>query len=338
MTRLTRYFFIALFGAALLGAGLFWPATQRVAAQTIPPNQIVQCPSGTAIPQPIPTSGSNILKVINCFNVTGPGTANITLPQVLSNPATGVTATDITTIQANPGVMEVWLATDTAWLGKLGSTYNAATQTYSVTVGAGVSRLFFLYPFAPGTTTPTTGTTTGATATPASTGLSAVKCANGTTLSSPYPQNAAGEFLRVACYTITGPGTATISLTQVLADAASNVTANDKTTIQSNPGAMQVWRMGSWFLVNSSFNAGTQTYSFEVTSGAQIYVFFYPPITRRIGAQGYSFAASAGTTTGNAEELVQRIVRDDPPRATLAASGLLLMAFGLFPVLRRKQA
>ncbi|MCL4878100.1 MAG: hypothetical protein KJ064_15685 [Anaerolineae bacterium] len=347
MARLVRYFLIAVLGAALLGAGLFWPATERVQAQTVPSNQIVPCGPGN-VTLPFPTSGSNFLKPISCFAVTGPGQANITLGQILANTITitqggqtisQVTAADITAINANPGLMEVWVDTGTSWI-KVGSTYSAATQTYSFTASTGTTEYTFFYP----TSTPiggsgqgsASGAGSGATTTPTS--ISSVKCSDGTTLSSPYPQNAAGEFLRVACYTITGPGQVNISLTQVLADAGSNVSSSDKTTIQGNPSAMQVWRMGSWFLVNSSYNAGTQVYTFDAVTGAQIYVFFFPPITRRVGAQGYSFGASAGTTTGNVTDLLPTtIVEDAPPRATLATAGLLLLILGLSPVIRKRE-
>ncbi len=298
-----------------------------------------QCASSTTIPQPIPSSGSNILKAINCFNITGTGSATISLTQVLTSPISGVTSTDISTIVANPGLMETWIATDTAWSAKVGSTYNASSLSYSVPVSGTVTRIFFLYPFAQGTTTPTTSTTTSTgTTTPTSSTSSVTKCADGTTLSSPYPQNDSGEFLRVTCYTVTGPGTFSVSLTQVLGDAGSNVGSDSQTTIQNNPSGMQVWRMGSWFLVNSSYNSGTQTYTFEAISGAQIYVFFYAPITRRVGAQGYSFAASAGTTTGNVTDLLPtQLIVDNPPRATLATLGIFLMVLGLFPVMRKPQ-
>lgn len=343
MARLIRYFLLAVFGATLLGAGLFWPATERVQAQTVPPNQIVVCGSDT-VPFPFPTSGSTYYKPISCWQVTGPGTANITLSQILSNTViirdqngqivSQVTSDDINRINAAPGDMKLYINAGSSWAAA-GLAYNAATQTYSFAANTGTAKYYFFYP----TSTPVgggggTGQSGGSSG---GSGLSATKCADGTTLSSPYPQNASGEFLRVSCYTVTGPGQVNLSLTQVLADVGSNVSSSDKTTMQSNPGAMQVWRMGSWFLVNSSYNSGNQTYTFDVASGAQIYVFFYPPITRRVGAQGYTFGASAGTTTGNVTEIAVRVVKDHPPRATLAAAGLLLVAVGLSPVFRKRE-
>ncbi|MBZ0310154.1 MAG: hypothetical protein K8I82_29100 [Anaerolineae bacterium] len=344
MARLIRYFLLAVLGAALLGAGLFWPATERVQAQTVPPNQIVVC-GADSVPFPFPSSGSIFYKPISCWQVTGPGTANITLSQILSNTViirdqngqvvSQVTSDDINRINAAPGDMKLYINAGSGWVAA-GVAYNAATQTYSFAANTGTAKYYFFYP----TSTPVgggggTGQSGGSGGN--TTGLSAAKCADGTTLSSPYPQNASGEFLRVSCYSVTGAGQVNLSLTQVLADVGSNVSATDKTNMQGNPAAMQVWRMGSWFLVNSSFNAANQVYTFDAAAGTQIYVFFYPPITRRVGAQGYTFGASAGTTTGNVTEMAAEIVKEHPPRATLAAAGLLLVAAGLSPVFRKRE-
>jgi hypothetical protein len=214
--------------------------------------------------------------------------------------------------------MLVYQDTGVSW-NFLSPTYNAADQTYSFSLGSGTFEVWFLWP----STAAGGGTTTGQ-----------IACPGGTALSSPYPQNSAGEYLRVACYTITGPGARTISLTQVLADAGANVGTDSKTTIQANPAAMQVWRMGSWFLMSTSYNPATQTYTFDTITGAHIYVFFYPPITRRVGAQGYSVVTSAGTTTGDVEALP--IAVEEQPRTAMAASGILLLMGGLYAVNRRK--
>lgn len=186
---------------------------------------------------------------------------------------------------------------------------------------------------AAGTTPTVTPTATGA---PVSSSA-IVQCPNNTVLSTPFPQNAAGEFLLVNCFTITGAGMVSISLTQILTNTAADVTEADKSTISANAGLLSVWRMGSWFLVpDGTYNAATQTFTFTSAAGTNIYAFFYGAITRPVGTQGTSIVA--GTTTGDVEDEIGETEKNSHAAVIAAViSTIFVICVGIIFFARRQQ-
>ena len=165
------------------------------------------------------------------------------------------------------------------------------------------------------------------------------QCANNTVLSSPFPQSASGEFLLTNCFNITNEGTVNISLTQVLTNASSESSESDINAIRANPALLSWWRMGSWFLVPSTYNAATQTYSFQSAAGSNIYGAFYGGITRPAGTQGTS--AFAGTTTGNVDKVVEDIFTtetDYSPYAAIFASAIVIFIGAIYISRQRETA
>jgi|GEM_PF-5422043 len=153
------------------------------------------------------------------------------------------------------------------------------------------------------------------------------QCQSNLVLSTPFPQNAAGEYLLVNCFTVTGGGTVNIPLSQVLTNPYSSVTQDDQLAIQQNAGVMSIWRMGSWFLTpDGTYNAATQTYTFTSAAGTNIYAFFYGAITEAVGAQSATFA---GTTTGNVEgaENTVNVIVDEPESNAARIAALLSTLF-----------
>lgn len=156
-----------------------------------------------------------------------------------------------------------------------------------------------------------------------------LQCPAGTTLSTPFPQNANGEFLLVNAFCITGPGTVTISLNQVLTNPSVGISADELTQIRTNPALLSVWRQGSWFLTASTYNAATATFTFTAESGTNIYAFFYGAITRPIGTDQ---SLAPGTVppgspagAGGIEEALTEASTQAPFRAGLFSSGFLAL-------------
>jgi hypothetical protein len=169
------------------------------------------------------------------------------------------------------------------------------------------------------------------------------QCSEGQVLSSPLPSDATGEYLLVNCFLVTGPGAINITLTQVLTNPFAGVDASDLTIINANPGLMTVWRMGSWFLIPSTYNAATTTYQFESISGTQVYAFFYGAITVPVNSQGsVTTTSGAGIITGNVEDEIADIpVKEDKgvdPRAILISTVItILLAVGFFTTMDRRK-
>ncbi len=162
------------------------------------------------------------------------------------------------------------------------------------------------------------------------------QCVENTILTTPFPQNASGEFLFVNCFTITTARTVNISLTQVLTNLATDTTEQEIQTIRTNPALVSFWRMGSWFLVDSSYDPATQNYTFQSASGTNIYGAFFGAITRPVGQQ--SNAAFAGTTTGNVEDAAEVVIEEETNRAALAMliATLVVLIVGAVFVSRRQ--
>ncbi|MFP4320992.1 MAG: hypothetical protein ACLFTK_00915 [Anaerolineales bacterium] len=182
-----------------------------------------------------------------------------------------------------------------------------------------------------------TATPVQPTALPAAEAGQVTQCAQNTILSTPFPQNASGEFLFVNCFTITTARTVNISLTQVLTNLATEATPEEIESIRANPGLVSFWRMGSWFLVESQYNAATQTYTFQSASGSNIYGAFYGAITRPVGQQGN--AAFAGTTTGNVDDPTEVRLDDENsqmPLAMIIATLVVLLVGAVFISRRRR--
>jgi len=161
---------------------------------------------------------------------------------------------------------------------------------------------------------------------------SRTSCASGTVLSTPFPQNASGEFLLVNCFVVNQAGTVNITVTEALLNPARGVTESNKTIITGNAGLLSVWRMGSWFLVPSTYNAATQTISFQSATGTNIYALFYGGITQPVGAQTATFA---GTTTGNVESVAE--ATSTPPFVPIFSAAFLIFVLMIFFARRQRQ-
>jgi hypothetical protein len=91
---------------------------------------------------------------------------------------------------------------------------------------------------------------------------------------------------------------------------------------------MLFYRMGSWFLTPSTYNAATQTYTFTSAAGANIYGVFFGTITEAVGTQGTS--AFAGTTTGNVEDVLVADDTNSPPYAAIFSLIIVLFVGAIF--------
>lgn len=247
-----------------------------------------------SISAPLSTAGTATLTVTN----------NGTAPLLLSQPALGST-TQIT-LSSGPSSYPhpVTAGGGTATFTFSCTSSTASTYSTSVTIvhnAIGTPATYTIScTVANVTATPSTNTTATATSAPVSS-TSVAPCTDNQVLSTPFPQNASGEFLLTNCFVVSTGGTVSITLAQVLTNPYSGVSEANIKTIQSNAGLMSAWRMGSWFLVpDLTYNASTQTYTFTSASGTNIYVFFYGGITRPVGSQDSSFA---GTTTGNISDV-----------------------------------
>jgi hypothetical protein len=293
-----------------------------------------------------PANGST-LSISTNIGATSNNTTTLTISET-GNATLNVTAASITGTNANKFSLDpafsafsiadggssrtLTIKCDTSqagsFTGTLSITHNASANAATYPLSCSVSSTP-----AP-TNTPGPGTP-GSGATVAPSGIT--QCPANQNFSKPFPQNASGEFLLVNCFLVTGPGSINMALTQVLTNPQAGVTAQNATTIQSNPGLMSVWRMGSWFLVPSTYNAATATYTFDAISGTQIYAFFYGAITQPVGSQGTGSTTTtgsgsgAGTETGGVPGEDFPIEQPQPeengidPRAVLISTGITLL-------------
>ena len=268
--------------------------------------------STITINTPLNTAGTSTIVI------SENGTANLVITgRTEANTSTQISVTGpglpITIIDGagQPSTQTITCTSNTAgtFTETLTITHNApgspATYTINCTVSSATATTVQ-------SATDTAATSTASAAVPAT---SVTQCPNNQVLSTPFPGNAAGEYLLVNCFTVSSQGTVSVTLALVLTNPSSSVGADDLTAIQASPANMLVYRQGSWFLTPSTYNAATQTYSFTSAAGANIYAFFFGTITEPVGSQGT--AAFAGTTTGNAED-TQEINLDDSKRTPIA--------------------
>jgi hypothetical protein len=297
---------------------------------TYPLSCVVGSGGGTGVYASTPAPGST-LNITTILNTTGKVTLTIsnsgTGPLTINQPTLSGTNASLFSVPAvtapnnvlqpgQQGTLEIGCQAGTAGtytavlsVPHNGSNTSPATYNLSCTVS---------------NVTATPSVTLTPTALPPVTGTAIAECPDGQVLSTPFPQNAAGEFLLVNCFIISQAGTVNISLAQLLASPAAGVTDAEKAQITANAGQMSVWRMGSWFLVESTYNAATQTYSFQSAAGTNIYAFFFGAITRPVGSQ----SGFAGTTTGNVEDVT--VDDGNSPIAALIATVLVIFVVGIF--------
>ncbi|NJL92549.1 MAG: hypothetical protein HC915_01895 [Anaerolineae bacterium] len=143
-----------------------------------------------------------------------------------------------------------------------------------------------------------------------------------------------------------------ITSTQMLTNPVASLSAEETSQVQANLGLVSVWRMGSWFLAPSTFNAANTTYNFDAIEGTNVYAFFYGAITRPAGSQagadgtatGAPGTGGAGTATGAApEDLVDIQVQAQEESGIeagviLISTGLtLLLAIGAYALWDRRR-
>jgi hypothetical protein len=294
----------------------------------------VTCNVGTVVAAPIYTSSPSTGGTISInapLSTAGTGTLTIsntgTAPLVVSQPSLSGATSQITLTSAPSFPATVAAGSSlTLTFSCTSSTASSFTATVSIVHTAPGTPASYTVSCTVANVTATPSSASGtATATGAPVAATSVApCSDNQVLSTPFPQNASGEFLLTNCFIINTGGTVSVTLAQVLTNPYEGVTEANRTTIQSNAGLMSVWRMGSWFLVpDLTYNPATQTYTFTSASGTNIYVFFYGGITQPVGSQSSSFA---GTTTGN----VQDVSLDDRQRFPLAAViSTAVVGFGL---------
>jgi hypothetical protein len=319
------------------------------------PAQSTGVPLSTVINMTAPAGGSSTstISITNLPTVGFPTTQDLLITGVVVNPTGIISAAPNTlTIQGNltQSITVTCAFPSSAVVG------NAVTATITVSHNgpnppnfAGTAAQYGVKctvsaPTATPNATTAAGTAAAGTGTPvnttpvASTAVS--QCTNTQVLTTPFPQNASGEFLLVNCFNIAQGGQVNITLSQVLTNPYAGVRESDITTIQGNAGLMSVWRMGSWFLTPSTYNAATQTYTFTSEPTPSVYVFFYGGITRPVGSQS---SIVAGTTTGNVpgatlptEVVIRR--RNNLPLAALVSTGLVMILAGGWVMLRHRKA
>jgi hypothetical protein len=306
--------------------------TPQVAATNTPQGGVASYNSTPANGQTIAiTANLNEEKTSDVVISAGGTTGSLTI-QTVSLASTGSTNIKVKSQSGNP----------TLTAGTSGSTYtitisclSSASGTFSSTLTVVFSGGTASYPITctVGSVTATPGAGT-AQATVASTALT--QCPNNLVLSSPLPQNASGEFLLVNCFQVTGPGSVSVPLTQVLTGVSSSTSATDQESIRTNPAQLSFWRMGSWFLVPSEYNPATQTFTFTAASGQNTYGVFFGAITRTVGSQAN--ASFAGTTTGNAEDLEDVTLDSNNPTIFVGIIATLFVLFvGAIYFTRRQQ-